>query len=289
MAETCDSNNKVIREYHHDASFMSRCDIFTDVTEYQLCLAYAGESGKGNFEPKWDTDNVTPHLIEQFKLNCAASNLPVKVFVSIGGDDPFKVAAGGADDWVLNATTTLHHMINEYHIDGIDVNYTTILCNKKLFVNCFKDLIRGLREALCTTGFEASLAPDAATNEAFYLPLYRSIDTSWIGTVVFQCFVDFEPKDPNRSVEILVRQVEKIVEEYDYYDSKILLGYSAIKEDWNKVSPPLFFLALNRLVHSWPRVKGASVKVISDTYAFIPPTWIPKLLSLAVSDAGKYP
>ena len=289
MAETCDSNNKVIREYHHDASFMSRCDIFTDVTEYQLCLAYAGESGKGKFEPKWDTDNVTPQLIEQFKLNCDASGLPVKVFVSIGVDDPFKVAAGGADDWVLNATTTLHHMINEYHIDGIDVNYTTIQCNKTLFVNCIKGLIKGLREALCTTGFVASLAPDATTNETFYLPLYRSIDNSWIGTVVFQCFVDFEPLDPNRPVESLVRQVEKIVGEYDYYDSKILLGYSAIKEDWNKVSPPLFFLALNRLVHSWPRVKGASVKVISDTYAFIPPTWIPKLLSLAVSDAGKYP
>ncbi|KAL5133011.1 RuBisCO-associated protein [Glycine soja] len=226
-------------------SMLSRCDIFTDVTEYQLCLAYAGESGKGKFEPKWDTDNVTPQLIEQFKLNCDASGLPVKVFVSIGGDDPFKVAAGGSH--------------------------------------------KGPKEALCTTGFVASLAPDATTNETFYLPLYRSIDNSWIGTVVFQCFVDFEPLDPNRPVESLVRQVEKIVGEYDYYDSKILLGYSAIKEDWNKVSPPLFFLALNRLVHSWPRVKGASVKVISDTYAFIPPTWIPKLLSLAVSDAGKYP
>ena len=96
MAETCDSNNKVIREYHSDDSFMSRCDIFTDVTEYQLCLASARESGQGKFEPKWDTKIVTPHLIEQFKLNCAASNLPVKVFVSIGGKHPFKVVAGGS-------------------------------------------------------------------------------------------------------------------------------------------------------------------------------------------------
>ncbi|OIW08886.1 hypothetical protein TanjilG_05861 [Lupinus angustifolius] len=139
------------------------------VKEFHFILAFAKESyqnnkGSGIFTASWD---LTAFNLESIK-NLKKDHPNVKVIVSIGG--PKDVTLFNIDErnaWLSNATKSLTDIISHYNIDGIDINYETILSNIDDFVFCIGGLINQLKEEKIIT--LASIAPSEAVHSHYNL------------------------------------------------------------------------------------------------------------------------
>ena len=76
----------------------------------------------GKFNIFWDTDNLSPSQVSSIKKQ--HSN--VKVALSLGGDSVANDYAyfnpSSVDSWVSNAVSSLTRIIQQYNLDGIDID-----------------------------------------------------------------------------------------------------------------------------------------------------------------------
>uniref|UniRef100_A0A6V7QSM6 GH18 domain-containing protein n=1 Tax=Ananas comosus var. bracteatus TaxID=296719 RepID=A0A6V7QSM6_ANACO len=177
-------NSNLFREY---IGAQSRGVKFSDVpinpdVEFHFLLAFAldyttGSSPTptdGQFIPFWDTTNLTPSAVAAIKQ----SNPNVKVAVSlggysVGGGPPANFTPSSIDSWVGNAVSSLTSMIQQYNLDGIDVDYENFLADPDTFTECIGQLITTLKNNGVISF--ASIAPyDDPDIQSHYQALWAS-------------------------------------------------------------------------------------------------------------------
>ncbi|MBA0644366.1 hypothetical protein Goklo_028537 [Gossypium klotzschianum] len=127
----------------------------------------------GKFNVFWDSDNLSPSQVSSIK----STHSNVKVALSLGGDsvgdgyayfDPSSV-----DSWVSNAVSSLTNIIQEYHLDGIDIDYEHFNADPYTFSECIGKLIKTLKNNGVISF--ASIAPfDDDDVQSHYKALWKS-------------------------------------------------------------------------------------------------------------------
>ncbi|KAL6011151.1 hypothetical protein ACLOJK_001595 [Asimina triloba] len=181
------ANSNLFREYIGAESDSVK---FTDVpintgAEFHFILAFTidyshGKSPSptnGNFNIFWETKHLGPSDVASIKR----SHHNVKVALSLGGDT---VGNGHAyayfqpnsiSSWVSNAVSSLTQIINQYNLDGIDIDYEHFHAHDdpETFAECIGQLVTTLKKTR-TISF-ASIAPfdDGGPVQSHYLALWR--------------------------------------------------------------------------------------------------------------------
>nr|4RL3_A Chain A, Chitinase A [Pteris ryukyuensis]4RL3_B Chain B, Chitinase A [Pteris ryukyuensis] len=130
---------------------------FTDVpinsgVTFHFILAFAidytsaAAATNGVFNIYWQNSVLTPAAVQAIK----AQHSNVKVMVSLGGDtisgSPVQFTATSVSSWVANAVSSLTSLINQYHLDGIDIDYEHFdQVSTSTFVSCIGQLITQLK------------------------------------------------------------------------------------------------------------------------------------------------
>ncbi|KAH0777370.1 hypothetical protein KY290_008781 [Solanum tuberosum] len=127
----------------------------------------------GQFNAYWDTDNLTPSAVSAIKNQ--HSN--VKVALSLGGDSVGGSSAyfnpSSVDSWVSNAVSSLTDIINQYNLDGIDIDYEHFQADPNTFAECIGKLITTLKNNGVISF--ASIAPyDDDEVQSHYKALWKS-------------------------------------------------------------------------------------------------------------------
>ncbi|KAJ4750649.1 Chitinase 2 [Rhynchospora pubera] len=101
----------------------------------------------GEFGIFWDTENLSPDAVFAIKQD----NSNVKVAVSLGGATvngaDVYFSATSVDSWVSNAVSSLTTIIQEYSLDGIDIDYEKFSDENDtdMFTECIGQLITILK------------------------------------------------------------------------------------------------------------------------------------------------
>ncbi|KAI5072306.1 hypothetical protein GOP47_0012412 [Adiantum capillus-veneris] len=147
-------NGKILRVYigalYNGVQFTDvpiRNDVaFHFILAFVIDYASATAPTNGVFKIYWQNSVITPDTVKAIK----AQHKNVKVMVSLGGDtisDQFvQFRATSVNSWVANAVSSLTSLINEYHLDGIDIDYEHfdgVLT--QTFVSCMGQLITQLK------------------------------------------------------------------------------------------------------------------------------------------------
>ncbi|XP_010917642.2 chitinase 2-like [Elaeis guineensis] len=155
---TATQNSNLFREY---IGAQGRAVKFTDVpinpdVDFHFILAFAIDYNKsttpsptnGRFHSFWDTANLNPSDVTSIKKNHAN----VKVALSIGGSSvgdtiPVTFHPTSVDSWLRNAVSSLTSLIQQYNLDGIDVNYMNFImdANQDMFAECIGRLLITLK------------------------------------------------------------------------------------------------------------------------------------------------
>jgi Glycosyl hydrolases family 18 len=142
----------------------------------------------GVFGVFWDTGNLSPDAVSAIKQN--HSN--VKVALSIGGAtvNNYNVYfnATTVDSWVSNAVSSLTTIIQQYNLDGIDIDYESFsdVNDTETFTECIGQLITTLKKNGVISF--ASIAPFAdSTVQTMYKALWAKY-SSVIDYVNFQFY-----------------------------------------------------------------------------------------------------
>ncbi|KAK1587121.1 hypothetical protein Q3G72_009719 [Acer saccharum] len=127
----------------------------------------------GKFNVFWDSDNLSPSQVSAIKNQ--HSN--VKVALSLGGDSVSNGNAyfnpTSADSWVSNAVASLTSIIQQYNLDGIDIDYEHFQADPETFADCIGRLIKTLKQNGVISF--ASIAPfDDDQVQSHYQALWKS-------------------------------------------------------------------------------------------------------------------
>ncbi|KAJ0788054.1 putative chitinase [Helianthus annuus] len=159
---------------------------FSDVpinpnVEFHYILAFAidyttsssSSPTNGKFNVFWDTDNLSPSQVSSIKNQ--HSN--VKVALSLGGDSvnggSCYFSPSSVDSWVSNAVSSLTNIIQENHLDGIDIDYEHFHADPETFAECIGKLITTLKNNGVISF--ASIAPyDDDDIQSHYLAFWKS-------------------------------------------------------------------------------------------------------------------
>lgn len=224
---------------------------FTDVpvnpnVEFHFILSFAIDydtssspsPANGKFNIFWDTDNLSPSQVSSIKNQ--HSN--VKVALSLGGDS---VANGYAyfnpssvDSWVSNAVSSLTRIIQQYNLDGIDIDYEHFQADPDTFAECIGQLITALKRNGVISF--ASIAPfDDDQVQSHYLALWRKYGHQ-IDYVNFQ----FYAYDQGTSVAQFLNYFN--TQSSNYNGGKVLVSF--ISDGSGGLSPANgFFTACSKL------------------------------------------
>ncbi|XP_047070279.1 chitinase 1-like [Lolium rigidum] len=113
----------------------------------------------GVFSPFWDTDNLSAAAMSATK----AAHPNLSIMVALGGDTVQNTgvnatfAPSSVDSWVANAVTSLSVMINQYGLDGVDVDYEHFGADVDTFVECIGRLLTQLKASF--PNIATSIAP----------------------------------------------------------------------------------------------------------------------------------
>ncbi|WVZ58989.1 hypothetical protein U9M48_009199 [Paspalum notatum var. saurae] len=142
----------------------------------------------GQFSIFWQDTVLTPSAVAAIKQ----SNPNVRVAVSLGGatvsGTPVQFTATSVDSWVQNAVSSLTAIIQQYNLDGIDVDYEQFqaAADPATFAACIGQLVTTLKDNGVIQF--ASIAPfDDADVQSHYQALWASSGTD-IDYVNFQFY-----------------------------------------------------------------------------------------------------
>ncbi|KAI3461480.1 hypothetical protein Pfo_018143 [Paulownia fortunei] len=182
-AQSASNNPNLFREYI-GAEFKNVK--FSDLpinsgVEFHFILSFAidyttsssASPTNGKFNIFWDTDNLSPAQVSAIKSKY--SN--VKVALSLGGDSVGDGYAyfnpSSVNSWISNAVSSLTSIIQEYNLDGIDIDYEHFKTDPDTFAECIGKLISTLKKNGAISF--ASIAPyDDDQVQSHYLALWRS-------------------------------------------------------------------------------------------------------------------
>ncbi|KQJ96728.1 chitinase 2 [Brachypodium distachyon] len=176
----------------------------------------------GVFNAFWDTANLSRASVAAIK----AAQPNVSVMVGLGGDsvqDIVKVSftPSSIDSWVSNAVTSLSAMINEYGLDGVDVDYERFASGVSVetFVECIGRLLTQLKARF--PRITTSVAPFEDTEvQRYYQPLWRK----YSGVIDFINF-QFYGYGDNTDVATYVMFYDLQLSNYPGSGSKLLASF----------------------------------------------------------------
>ncbi|TXG75419.1 hypothetical protein E1A91_1Z016100v1 [Gossypium mustelinum] len=173
---------------------------FTDVpidsnVEFHFILSFAIDYDSTSGSPS--PTNRNPSQVSSIK----STHSNVKVALSIGGDsvgdsyayfDPSSV-----DSWVSNTVSSLTNIIQEYHMDGIDIDYEHFNADPDTFAECIGKLVKTLKDNGVISF--ASIAPfDDDDVQSHYKALWQSYVYAYDqGTTVSQFISYFNTQSSN--------------------------------------------------------------------------------------------
>ncbi|XP_007205613.2 chitinase 2 [Prunus persica] len=241
------ANSDLFREYigaeFNDVKF-SDVPINPNV-EFHFILSFAIDydpSGSsptnGKFNVFWDSDNLSPSQVSSIKNQ--HSN--VKVALSLGGDS---VSSGSAyfkpssiDSWVSNAVSSLTSIIQQYNLDGIDIDYEHFSADPDTFSECIGKLITTLKNNGVISF--ASIAPfDDDQVQSHYLALWKSY-----GHLIDYVNFQFYAYDQGTTVSQFINYFK--TQSSNYNGGKVLASF--ISDGSGGLSPENgFFTACHRL------------------------------------------
>ncbi|KAK1420785.1 hypothetical protein QVD17_22648 [Tagetes erecta] len=249
LTQLIDQNMYIFREY---IGAESKNVKFADVpinphVEFHYILAFAIDytnssspnPTNGKFNVFWDTDNCSPSEVSLVKKQ--HSN--VKVALSLGGDSVGKdqscyFSPSSVDSWVSNAVSSLTNIIQEYNLDGIDIDYEHFHADPQTFAECIGKLITTLK----TKGVIkfVSIAPfEDDEVQSHYLALWKNYG-HMIDYVNFQ----FYAYDKGTTVSQFMNYFD--IQSSNYKGGSILVSFTT--EGSGGLSPEHgFFVACNRL------------------------------------------
>ncbi|KAA8543969.1 hypothetical protein F0562_021854 [Nyssa sinensis] len=246
--ESAPTNSSLFREYigaeFNNVKF-SDVPINSNV-EFHFILAFAIDyttssspsPTNGQFNIFWDTDNLSPSQVSSIK----SENSNVKVALSLGGDS----VGGGScyfnpssiDSWVSNAVSSLTSIINEYNLDGIDIDYEHFNADPDTFAECIGRLITTLKQNGVISF--ASIAPfDDDQVQSHYMALWKSY-----GHLIDYVNFQFYAYDKGTTVSEFMNYFD--TQSSNYEGGKILASF--ISDGSGGLSPgDGFFTACSRL------------------------------------------
>jgi hypothetical protein len=237
---------------------------FSDVpinpaVEFHFILAFAidytTESGSpvptdGNFNIFWDTGNLSPEAVQAIK----AQHTNVKVALSLGGDSidsqPAEFKPSSVSSWVDNAVSSLSKIIEEYHLDGIDIDYEHFQANNDTFAECIGQLITRLKQSNVISF--ASIAPyDDQEVQSHYLALWNKYEHV-IDYVNFQ----FYAYDSSTTISQFIGYYNTQASQYS--GGKVLVSFSS-STDAGGLLPENGFFEACRMLKQNGELKGIFV------------------------------
>ncbi|KAJ6888984.1 hypothetical protein NC652_029930 [Populus alba x Populus x berolinensis] len=142
------------------AIFLSQASIQASPAKPHLFREYIGaEFNNVRFTDVPVNPNVDFHFILSFAIDYDTSSSPsptnekqhsnVKVALSLGGDsvanDHAYFNPSSVDSWVSNAVSSLTRIIQQYNLDGIDIDYEHFQADPDTFTECIGQLITALK------------------------------------------------------------------------------------------------------------------------------------------------
>lgn len=169
----------------------------------------------GEFGVFWDTENLSPDAVSAIKQNY--SN--VKVAVSLGGGtitpDEYKVYfnATSVENWVSNAVSSLTTIIQEYNLDGIDIDYESFSdeIDTDTFTECIGQLIATLKNNGVISF--ASIAPFTDLDSPILQIMYQALWARYSGVIDYVNF-QFYGYGADTTVEQYVQYYDEQVSNY---------------------------------------------------------------------------
>lgn len=229
---------------------------FSDVpinpaVEFHFILAfvidYSTDSGSpvpknGNFSIYWDTGNLNPQAVQAIK----AQHKNVKVALSVGGDSingqPVEFKPSSVSSWVDNAVSSLSKIIEEYHLDGIDIDYEHFQAENNTFTECIGQLITRLKRRKVISF--ASIAPfDNQDVQSHYLALWKRYGHA-IDYVNFQ----FYAYSANTTISQFIKYYNKQAALYS--GGKVLISFTSANGGGGLSPKNAFFEAARKLKQS---------------------------------------
>ncbi|KAJ7970774.1 chitinase 2-like [Quillaja saponaria] len=195
--------------------------IISDEIDFQFIVAFArdydihDQRTNGLFQPYWDKGHFSRPNIEDIR----AKHHRVKVLFSIGASDAtFPFSPVSEETWGGNALKSLvgqDDSISEtFGFDGIDIHYNGIATTIDVFVN------------------------------TYYLPLNQNYKQH-IDFVNYQFYAE---SDPIKSVKDFKSIYINKIDVNNYYDAKLLAGFSTAISDSGTLKKEIFFQASRDLV-----------------------------------------
>ncbi|GLJ06100.1 hypothetical protein SUGI_0031830 [Cryptomeria japonica] len=218
---------------------------FHFILSFAIDYSGAGHSPfptNGDFKIFWDKKTLRPSDV----LDIKSKHKNVKVVVSLGGDVVGKNGTSvqfmpwSVSSWVQNAVSTLTQIINEYHLDGIDIDYEHFdYSDPNTFTECIGQLIVQLKQEKVIS--VASIAPyeDEGALRSHYMALWKKYG-DFIDHVNFQ----FYAYDKGTTVEQFLSYFQ--IQESNYKGGKILASLGT-DESSTGVTPEKFFEACRGL------------------------------------------
>lgn len=209
----------------------------------------------GKFNIFWDTDNLSPSQVSSIK----SEHKNVKVALSLGGDSVGDGYAyfnpSSVDSWVSNAVSSLTRIINEYNLDGIDIDYEHFKADPDTFAECIGRLIKSLKNNGVISF--ASIAPfDDDQVQSHYQALWRSY-----GHLIDYVNFQFYAYDQGTTVDQFIGYFH--TQSSNYNGGKVLASF--ISDGSGGLSPQDgFFTACSRL-KSQHQLKGIFVWSADDS------------------------
>ncbi|XP_073148550.1 chitinase 2-like [Henckelia pumila] len=212
----------------------------------------------GEFNIFWDKDNLSPSQVSAIK----SKHSNVKVGVSIGGDSVgngfyANFSPSAPSSWIANAVFSLTNIIQEYNLDGIDIDYEHFKTDPQTFAHCIGELITTLKRNGVISF--ASIAPfEDYKVQSHYMELWRRYG-HMIDYVNFQ----FYAYDKGTTISQFLHYFDS--QSSNYEGGKVLVSF--ISDGSGGLSPQKgFFTACSRL-KSEGKLHGIFVWCADDSKA----------------------
>ncbi|KAL4570979.1 hypothetical protein LXL04_017728 [Taraxacum kok-saghyz] len=242
---------------------------FSDVpinhnVEFHYILAFAVDytnssyplPTNGIFKKFWDTDNLSPFQVSSIKNQHGN----VKVALSLGGDtvrggQTCNFSVSSVDSWVSNAVSSLTEIIQEYNLDGIDIDYEHFHEDANTFAECIGKLVTTLKNNGVIS--LASIAPfEDDEVQRHYLALWKSY-----GHVIDYVNFQFYAYDKRTSVSQFIKYFQK--QSKNYGGGSILASFTT--EGHGGLSPKNGFFTACRRLKSQGKLGGIFVWSADDS------------------------
>ncbi|KAK7272102.1 hypothetical protein RJT34_28500 [Clitoria ternatea] len=211
----------------------------------------------GNFNIFWDNTNLSPSQVSSIKTN----NPKVKVALSLGGDtvsdSPAYFDPSSVDSWVSNAVSSLTKIIQDYNLDGIDIDYEHFKADPSTFAESIGRLIKTLKNNGVISF--ASIAPfDNEDVQSRYLALWKSY-----GDIIDYVNFQFYAYDKSTTVSQFIDYFNK--QSSNYNGGKVLVSFNS--DGSGGLTPDNGFFDACRMLKTQQKLNGIFVWSADDSKA----------------------